>query len=127
MKWKSVSLFLRSEKWNENLIHSFREVKSEMKMPWDRDREVKFLENSQEFTLFSREKRVKYEFTLFEKWKVKWFLVSLFSRSESEIKMPRDRDREVKLQNNSREFSRNETLAGYCQPEIRKRQSAVMH
>ena len=27
--------------------------------------------------------------------------------------MPRDRDREVKLQNNSREFSRNETLAGY--------------
>ena len=31
-------------------------------------------------------------FTLFEKWKVKWFLVSLFSRSESEIEMPRDRD-----------------------------------
>ena len=34
----------RSEKWNENLIHSFREVKSEIKI-W---------------------------FTLFEKWKVKW-------------------------------------------------------
>ena len=48
VKWKSVSLFLRSEKWNENLIHSFREVKSEMKMPRDRDREVKFLENSRE-------------------------------------------------------------------------------
>ena len=33
---------------------------------------------------------------------------------KSEMKMPRDRDREVKFQNNSREFSRNETLAGYC-------------
>ena len=55
-----------------------------------------------------------YPFTLFEKWKVKWFFLSLFSRSESEIEIPRDRDREVKFQNNSREFSRNETLAGYC-------------
>ena len=53
-------------------------------------------------------------FTLFEKWKVKWFFVSLFSRSESEIEIPRDRDREVKFQKKSREFSRNETLAGYC-------------
>ena len=72
VKWKSDSLFLRSEKWNENLIQSFREVKSEkkreisrefsrnlilsfrelkseMKMPRDWDREVKFLENSREF------------------------------------------------------------------------------
>ena len=53
-------------------------------------------------------------FTLFEKWKVNWFLISLFSRSESEIEKPRDRDREVKYEKNSREFSRNETLAGYC-------------
>ena len=45
---KSDSLFSRSEKWNKNLIHSFREVKSEMKMPRDWDREVTFLENSQE-------------------------------------------------------------------------------
>ena len=30
------------------------------------------------------------------------------------MKMPRNRDREVKCQPNSREFSRNETLAGYC-------------
>ena len=30
---------------------------------------------------------------------------------KSEMKMPRDR--EVKFQNNSREFPRNETLAGY--------------
>ena len=55
VKWKLYSLFSRSEKWNENLIHSFREVKSEMKMP--RDREVKFLENSWEFKIswkFSR-------------------------------------------------------------------------
>ena len=29
---------------------------------------------------------------------------------KSEMKMPRDRDREVKFQNNSREFSRNKTL-----------------
>jgi len=48
VKWKSDSLFSRSEKWIKNLIHSFREVKSEMKMPRDRDREVKFLENSRE-------------------------------------------------------------------------------
>ena len=78
----------RSEKWNENLFHSFREVKSEMKI-W---------------------------FTIFEKWKVKWKSDSLFSRNEkwnknlihsfrevkSEMKMPRDR--EVKFLENSREF-----------------------
>ena len=83
----------RSEKWNENMFHSFREVKSEMKI-W---------------------------FTLFEKWKVKWKSDSLFSRSEkwnknlihsfwevkSEMKMPRDRDREVKFLENFREISRN--------------------
>ena len=46
------------------------------------------------------------------KWKVNWFLISLFSRSESEIEKPRDRDREVKYEKNSPEFSRNETLAG---------------
>ena len=33
---------------------------------------------------------------------------------KSEMKMPRDQDREVKCQQNSREFLRNETLAGYC-------------
>ena len=75
VKWKSGSLISRSEKWNENLVHSFREwkvkwkcldieiesekwnenvsksrsrVKSELKMPRDRDREVKFLENFRE-------------------------------------------------------------------------------
>ena len=32
---------------------------------------------------------------------------------KSEMKMPRDRDQEVKFQNNSREFSRNETLADF--------------
>ena len=80
----------RSEKWNENLFHSFREVKSEMKI-W---------------------------FTLFEKWKVKWKSDSLFSRNEkwnknlihsfrevkSEMKMPRDRDQEVKFLENSSEI-----------------------
>ena len=49
-----------------------------------------------------------------ENWKVKWFFVLLFSRSESEIPILRDQDREMKFQNNSCEFSRNKTLAGYC-------------
>ena len=35
-------------------------------------------------------------------------------RSESEIKMTRDRDREVKFKKKTREFSRIETLAGDC-------------
>ena len=82
-----ISLFfLEKKEWNLNCFHFFREMKSE----------IIFL------------------FTLFEKWKVNWFLISLFSRSESEIEKPRDRDREVKYEKNSREFSRNETLAGYC-------------
>ena len=37
-----------------------------------------------------------------------------FSRSESEIETTRDREREVKMKKNSREFSRNENLAGLC-------------
>ena len=31
----------KSEKWNGNLVHSFQEVKSELKMPWYRDWEWK--------------------------------------------------------------------------------------
>ena len=86
-----ISLFfLEKKEWNLNCFHFFREMKSE----------IIFL------------------FTLFEKWKVNWFLISLFSRSESEIEKPRDRDREVKYEKNSREFSRNETLAGYCQNHL---------
>ena len=54
------------------------------------------------------------DFTIFEKWKVKNFLPSLFSRSESENQMTQNRDREVNFQKNSREFSRIETLAGHC-------------
>ena len=53
------------------------------------------------------------DFTIFEKWKVKNFLPSLFSRSESENQMTQNRDREVNFQKNSREFSRIETLAGH--------------
>ena len=37
------------------------------------------------------------DFTIFEKWKVKNFLPSLFSRSESENQMTQNRDREVKV------------------------------
>ena len=80
------------------------------------------------FTLFSREKEWNLKcFHLFREWKVKWKCLEIEienekwnekalksrSRVKSEMKMPRDRDREVKFQNNSREFSRNETLAGY--------------
>ena len=54
------------------------------------------------------------DFTIFEKWKVKNFLPSLFSRSESENQMTQNRDREVNFQKKSREFSRIETLAGHC-------------
>ena len=50
-------------------------------------------------------------FTLFENWKVNLVFLSLISRMKSEMKMHRDRD--VKCSKNSREFSRNETLAGY--------------
>ena len=48
---------------------------------------------------------------------------------KSERKMPRDRDREVKSQQNSREFSRNETLAGYCptDPHIHLEMSSLPH
>ena len=81
----NFTLFSREKEWNLICFHFFREMKSEKIFP----------------------------FILFEKWKVKWFFVSLFSRSESEIRIPRDRDREVKFQKKSREFSRNETLAGY--------------
>ena len=45
---------------------------------------------------------------------------------KSEMKMPRDRDREVKFQNNSREFSRNETLAGYWKQVERKYADEVL-
>ena len=45
--WNSFTLF-ENEKWNENALRSRSRVKSEMKMPRDRDREVKFLENSRE-------------------------------------------------------------------------------
>ena len=50
-------------------------------------------------------------FTLFEKWKWNENDWKSRSRSESEIKMTRDR--EVKFQKKSREFSRIETLAGH--------------
>ena len=79
-----ISLFfLEKKEWNLNCFHFFREMKSE----------IIFL------------------FTLFEKWKVNWFLISLFSRSESEIEKPRDRDREVKYEKNSRETRLSQVTA----------------
>ena len=76
VKNKSLSLFPRNEKWIKNLVHSFSRSESEKKS----------------LSLF------------FEKWKVKWKSSSLFSRMKSEMKMPRDRDREVKFLENSREI-----------------------
>ena len=43
-----LSLFSRIEKWNENAVESRSRMKSEMKMPWDR--EVKCQQNSREFS-----------------------------------------------------------------------------
>ena len=81
---QNFTLFSREKEWNLKCLHSFRELKSELSFP---------------FTHFENEK---------------WNENALRSRSrmKSKIKMPRDRDREVKSQQNSREFSRNETLAG---------------
>ena len=82
-----ISLFfLQKKERNLKSFHSFREMKSEFFSPFTHFES----ENLNENALKSR------------------------SRVKSEMKMPRDRDREVKLEKNSREFSRNETLAGYC-------------
>ena len=48
VKWKCLDIEIESEKWNENVSKSRSRVKSELKMPRDRDREVKFLENFRE-------------------------------------------------------------------------------
>ena len=83
-KWKvksfSFSLFSRNEKWIDFWFHSFREVKVKLK---SLEIEIEKWTFSRIHSFFSR-KKVKYECTLFEKWKVNWFLVSLFSRSESD-------------------------------------------
>ena len=59
------------------------------------------------------------DFTIFEKWKVKNFLPSLFSRSESENQMTQNRDREVNFQKNSREsrLSLVTVWILFCSPE----------
>ena len=77
--------FSREKEWNLKYFHSFRELKSEFSFPFTHFENEKWNEN----VLRSR------------------------SRMKSEMKMPRDRDREVKCRQNSREFSRNKTLAGY--------------
>ena len=79
VKWKSDSLISR--------------MKSEMQMPWDRDREWK----------------VKWKCLEIEIESEKWNENALRSRSrvKSEMKMPRDRDREVKFLENSREILEN--------------------
>ena len=81
----NFTLFSREKEWKLKWFHSFREMKSEIIFPFTHSENEKWNENA----LRSR------------------------SRMKSEMKMPRDRDWEVKYQKNSREFSRNETLAGY--------------
>ena len=83
----NFTLFSREKEWNLKCFHSFREMKSEIIFPFTHSENEKWNENA----LRSR------------------------SRMKSEMKMPRDRDWEVKYQKNSREFSRNETLAGHWQ------------
>ena len=75
----NFTLFSREKEWNLKCFHSFWELKSEFCFP---------------FTHFENEK---------------WNENALRSRSrmKSEMKMPRDR--EVKCQTNSQEFSRKET------------------
>ena len=82
----NFTLFSREKEWNLKCFHSFQEMKSEIIFPFTHSENEKWNENA----LRSR------------------------SRMKSEMKMPRDRDWEVKYQKNSREFSRNKTLAGYC-------------
>ena len=50
VKTKSFHSFSRSAKWNQNAFTLFWEVKSEIKMLRDRDREVKILENSEQIS-----------------------------------------------------------------------------
>ena len=57
VKKKCFHSFSRSAKWNQNAFTLFREVKSEIKMLRDRDREVKFsriLNNSRETRFLNR-------------------------------------------------------------------------
>ena len=60
----------RSEKWNKNLFHSDREVKSEMKISFTLFENWKWKKN---LLHFDREVKSEIQiwFTLFEKWKVK--------------------------------------------------------
>ena len=74
-KWRKISW-----KWNENAIHSFREVQVK-KMAGNWDQEVK----------------VKWKSFEIEKWNFSKISLSLFSRNENEIEMIGNRDREVKV------------------------------
>ena len=82
VKKRSFHSFSRSAKWKKYAFTLFREVQSEKNM----------------LSLF------------FEKCKVKKNAFTLFREVKSEIKMLRDRDREVKILENSWQFSRNEIL-----------------
>ena len=69
------------------------------------------------FTFIQEVKSEKFWLSLFfEKCKVKRFCFHSFSRSESEMKMTRDRD-EVKFLESFREISRNEILTSFFLPK----------
>ena len=55
MKSEMKMPWYRDREWNENVSKSRSRVKSKLKMPRDRDREVKFLENFREILRYSWE------------------------------------------------------------------------
>ena len=55
-----------------------------------------------------------HNFTPFLEKKSEMNALTSRSRMKSEMRMPQDRDQEVKFPKKSRKFSRNNTLAGYC-------------
>ena len=72
-----------NEKWNENALISRSRVKSEMKMPRDRDREVKFLENSREILKDQEIKKIYQTFT--PEYNKKLFLNQYFSWQNAKL------------------------------------------
>ena len=114
VKWKSFEIEI--EKWNFSRIFENLKIIPDVLyfgfctlLEWL----IFFMKLGVKFhPFFSREKGEIFSiFTLFDKWK--WKINDWKSRSGSESEIKTTRDREVKFQKNSREFSRIETLAGH--------------
>ena len=83
VKWECLEIEIENEKWNEKALKSRSRVKSEMKMPRDRDREVKFLENSREI-LKDQEIKKNYQ-TFTPEYNKKLFLNQYFSWQNAKL------------------------------------------